>query len=92
MIGKGLNPNCTVIITDADVHLIQEQCGVDVRKVENVKRMMSKYFFLAFGIYDTEAKMLDIIYDGENEYTTYSLRNMIAESKKDINLLAMNRY
>ncbi len=90
--GKGTNPNCTVIITQTDAMMIKDKCGIDVRNVSNIKSMMNKYFFLAFGIYDTEAKMLDIIYDGENGFTTYSLRTMIADAKKDVDLLAMNKY
>lgn len=54
--------------------------------------MMDKYFILGFGIYDTEAKMLNMIYDGDADFSQYSLRSMIADSKKELNLLAMNRY
>ena len=90
--GHKLNPNTTIIITDADAHLIQEKCGVNPRDITNVRKMMDKYFLLGFGIYDTEAKMLNIIYDGENEFTNYSMRSMIADSKKEANLLTMGKY
>lgn len=90
--GMKLNPNTTIIITDADAHMIQDKCGINPRDVSNVIKMMDKYFLLGFGIYDTEAKMLNIIYDGETEFTTYSMRSMIAESKKDANLLSMSKY
>lgn len=90
--GYKLNPNCTIVITDADAHMIQEKCGVNPRDITNVRKMMDKYFLLGFGIYDTEAKMLNIIYDGEQEFTTYSMRSMIADSKKEANLLTMGKY
>ena len=54
--------------------------------------MMEKYFLLGFGIYDTEGKMLNMIYDGESEFTTYSMRAMIADVKKETNLLTMSKY
>ena len=91
-LGHKLNPNTTIIITDADAHLIQEKCGVNPRDITNVRKMMDKYFLLGFGIYDTEAKMLNIIYDGETEFTNYSMRAMIADSKKEANLLSMSKY
>jgi len=90
--GNKLNPNCTIIITEADAHMIQEKCGVNPKDVSNVRKMMDKYFLLGFGIYDTEGKMLSIIYDGETEFTNYSLRSMVADSKKEANLLAMGKY
>lgn len=90
--GYKLNPNCTIIITESDAHMIQEKCGVNPRDITNVKKMMDKYFLLGFGIYDTEGKMLNIIYDGETEFTNYSMRSMIADSKKEANLLTMGKY
>ena len=36
--------------------------------------------------------MMKMIYDGETEFTHQSLRTLIAESKKDANLLAMSKY
>lgn len=89
---RNSNPNTTVIITESDAHLIHEQCGVDPNNPASVIKMMDKYFLLGFGIYDTEAKMLKIIYDGESDFTEVSLRSMMAESKKETNLLAMNKY
>ena len=90
--GFKLNPNTTIIITENDVHLIQEKCGVNLNDISNIRKVMDKYFLLGFGIYDTEGKMLRIIYDGEDEYTQHSMRSLMAEVKKDANLLAMNRY
>lgn len=86
------NPNMTIIITENDAILIKEKCGIDPHSVSAVKKMMDKYFILGFGIYDTEAKMLNMIYDGDADFSQYSLRSMIADSKKELNLLAMNRY
>jgi len=86
------NPNMTIIITENDAILIKEKCGIDPHNVSAVKKMMDKYFILGFGIYDTEAKMLNMIYDGDADFSQYSLRSMIADSKKELNLLAMNRY
>ena len=90
--GYKLNPNTTIVITDNDAHYITERCGVNLNDATNVAKLMDKYFLLGFGIYDTEGKMLRIMYDGEREFSMYSLRSMMAEAKKDTNMLAMNRY
>ena len=89
---KKYNPNMTIIITENEAIMIKEKCGIDPHNTSSVRKMMDKYFLLAFGIYDTEAKMLNIIYDGDNEFSQMSLRTLVAESKKETNLLAMNRY
>lgn len=91
-LGYKLNPNCTIIITETDAHLVKEKTGVDLHKPGEVTKLMNNYFLLGFGIYDSEAKMLNIMYDGESEYSQQSLRTMVAESKKDANLLAMGKY
>ncbi len=91
-LGHKLNPNTTIIITSIDAHMIQEKCGVNPYDITNVRKLMDKYFLLGFGIYDSDGKMLNLIYDGETEFSNYSLRTMIAESKKDANLLTMGKY
>jgi hypothetical protein len=90
--GYKLNPNCTIIITDVEAYKIKEQCGINPYDVSAVKTMMEKYFLLGFGIYDTEGKILHLIYDADNDFSQMSLRSMIADSKKESNLLAMSRY
>lgn len=91
-VGVKSNPNTTIIITESDVHMIFEKCGVNLNDPSNVNKLMDKYFLLGFGIYDTEGKMLKIMYDGESEFTHQSLRSMIADTKKEQNLLQMGRY
>lgn len=90
--GYKLNPNCTIVITDTEAYEIKNQCGIDPYNVDSVKKMMNKYFLLGFGIYDTEAKVLNILYESDRDYSQFPLRSMIADTKKESNLLAMNRY
>ena len=87
-----LNPNTTVIITENDAHIIYERCGVNLLDPMNVRKLMDKYFLLGFGIYDTEGKMLKILYDGESEFTFESLRSMMADAKKNTDQLSLSRY
>lgn len=85
-LGKKYNPNTTIIITENEATLIKEQCGIDPNNVKYTRKMMDKYFILGFGIYDTEAKMLKMLYDGDMNYSHISLRVMAAEAKKETNL------
>lgn len=87
LIGRQLLPNASVIITESEALAIQQDCGVDPHNPADAAKMMDKYFMLAFGIYDTESKLLDIIYDGESQFSSYSIRELVAKNKKDTNLL-----
>ena len=92
ILGKRLLPNASIIITESEALSIQQALGVDPHNPADVTKMMNKYFLLAFGIYDTENKLLDIMYDGESQFSTESIRELAAKNKKDTNLLSMNQY
>ena len=92
ILGKRLLPNASIIITESEALSIQQALGVDPHNPADVAKMMNKYFLLAFGIYDTENKLLDIMYDGESQFSTESIRELAAKNKKDTNLLSMNQY
>ena len=92
ILGKRLLPNASIIITESEAIAIHDALGIDVHNPADVKKMMNRYFLLAFGIYDTENKLLDIMYDGESQFSTESIREIAAKNKKDTNLLAMNKY
>lgn len=88
ILGRRLLPNASIIITETEAIAIQEACGIDPHNAADAAKMMNKYFLLAFGIYDTEAKLLNIIYDGDSQFSTQSIREIAAKNKKDTNLLA----
>ena len=92
LLGKHLLPNASIIITESEAIAIHDAIGIDVHNPADVKKMMSRYFLLAFGIYDTENKLLDIMYDGDSQFSTESIREIAAKNKKDTSLLAMNKY
>ena len=92
ILGKRLLPNASIVITESEALAIKEATGVDPHNPADVAKMMNKYFLLAFGIYDTENKLLDVMYDGESQFSTESIRELAAKNKKDTNLLAMNKY
>lgn len=85
LIGKRLLPNTTIIITEAEAEMVRSQCGIDIMESRTIKKIMNKYFLLGFGVYDTEAKVLNIIYDSDEAYASYALSGLIALTKKEIN-------
>ena len=93
ILGRRLMPNATIIMTAQEAEAVKAACGVDIRNASNARKIISKYFILGLGIYDTEAKVLEIIYDGDSDYQDVSLRTLIAQNKKDTEILtAMNKY
>ena len=92
LLGKRLLPNASIVITESEALAIKEATGVDPHNPADAQKMMNRYFLLAFGIYDTENKLLDVMYDGESQFSTESIRELAAKNKKDTNLLAMNKY
>ena len=92
LLGKRLLPNASIVITESEALAIKEATGVDPHNPADVQKMMNRYFLLAVGIYDTENKLLDVMYDGESQFSTESIRELAAKNKKDTNRLAMNKY
>ena len=83
-IGHRLLPNCTIILTEAEAEQVKAACGVDLHDRAQAKKIMSKYFLLGIGIYDTEAKIYNVIYDSDEAYQSYPMRGLIALTKKEI--------
>lgn len=90
--GRSILPNATIILTEQEAYEIKNQCGMDIHDPSIASKIIKKYFLLGIGIYDTENKVLDIIYDGDSAFNAHSLRAMVAENKKETNLLAMNKF
>lgn len=92
LVGYRLLPNCTIIMSDAEVEQIKVSTGVDFRSPSVAKKVIDKYFLLGIGIYDTESKLLDMMYESDTAFTSYPYRALVASVKKDIILNANNKY
>jgi len=79
-------PNLTVIITTYEALQIKELTGVDLTELHNVMNVMNKYYFLSFGIYDTEAQTLQIYFDGDEDFAWASIDAMKTQTNKDVNV------
>lgn len=92
LIGRTILPNASIILTEQEALEVKNQCGMDIHSADIAAKVIKKYFLLGIGIYDTENKILDIIYDGDGAFSAYSIRALVAENKKETNLLAMNKF
>lgn len=91
-IGKQLLPNTSIVITEAERLEIEEKTHLNLMDPGVITKIISKYFLLNFAVYDTEAKVINIITDGENAYSSYSLRSLVAQNRKDADILARTGY
>jgi len=90
--GKQLLPNASIIISDAECMEIENKCHLNLMDPGVVTKIISKYFLLSFGVYDVGAHVINIISDGENEYSSYSLHSLVAQNRKDEDILARAGY
>lgn len=81
-----LLPNSTIIITSFEAAQIASECGVDLTQIYNVMKLVSKYFLLAFGIYNTETEILTMFFDGDSEFSDISISSLQSNNKKDVDL------
>lgn len=88
---KQLIPNTTIVITEGEALMIESACGVDLHEVRHALGLLDRYFLLGFGIYNTETKIVHMIYDGDSDFSDTSLRQLTAQVRKDTNLLIENR-
>lgn len=93
LIGHQLLPNATIIMTEQEAMAVKDACGIDITNASIARKVIEKYFLLGIGIYDTEAKVLDILYDGDSSFQSVSMRYMIADNKKVTDVLTnMNKF
>lgn len=66
-------PNATIMITRQDVDFIKSKYGFDMMDASMAKKLMESLFLMTFVIVDDAAGVVNIIYDGQSMYQTYSL-------------------
>lgn len=80
-LGSRIMPNLTVILTTYEVEAINQICGVDLSLLHNALSLINKCYFLAFGIYDSESQTLQILFDGDPDFSYVTFDAMKSVSK-----------
>ena len=81
-----LLPNTTIIMTTFEAHQVAEMTGVDLTDVANALNVMNKYYLLGFGIYDTETKILSMLFDGDSDFSDATISALKGSSGKEVDL------
>lgn len=85
--GEGIFPILTMVITTYQADKIKELTGMDLTNAGTVKKLMDEYYLLAFGVYDTEQHILQILFDGDTNWALTSIGAMKSMMTKTTDLL-----
>lgn len=84
--GNNVPATTTIIITDYEAEAIKQATGLDLYADEVGQKIIYDHFLLGFGIYNTESKVLSIMFDSYNSYMETTLGAMQSAAGKDVNL------
>lgn len=84
-----LLPNTTIIMTSFEAHQVAELTGVDLTEVSNALNVMNKYYLLGFGVYDTETKILSMMFDGDSDFSDVTISALKGSSGKEVDLTSL---
>jgi len=75
--GEGLIPNVTVVLSKADVDMIEATNGIDLLKGSTAKRICQELFLISIVVIDTDSQSLKMFLpDTMNDYEVHSLASV----------------
>lgn len=80
-------PNSTIVISNYEADYIEKKTGVNIHNPEVAKKIMKNLFLMSFAIVDDASRVIDIIYDGSDDYQTYALETLEREVSLNSNKL-----
>ena len=80
-------PNATLAISSYEADYLENNMAIDIRDVAMAKRVMNSLFLIAFVIIDEATGTLNILYDGDSAFQTYSLETLERENSLSSNKL-----
>ena len=72
-------PNSTLVVSSYEVDAITTQIGYSLRDPRVAKRLMDALFLMCFIIVDEGTRTIEILYDQEGDFQTYSLETLERE-------------
>lgn len=69
--GVNIYPFTMLIVSNELVEKVMKDHGIDMRSKAEAHRVMKKFFAMGISIYQPETDLVDIIYDGDVDYTTH---------------------
>lgn len=83
----GIIPNSTIAITEYEVEEIKKSVGMDLADPRIARSVMKKLFLMTFIIINNGANLIDVLYDGANEFQTFTLETLEREVSLNSNTL-----
>ena len=84
---SGLVPQSTIVISAFDADVIEKKFGYNLRNPKFAVKLMNSLFLMNFIIVDEGTGTLEVLYDGETTYQTYSLETLQREISMNSNKL-----
>lgn len=72
----GVIPNATLAISSYEADELLNKSAIDIRQPAIAKKIMSQLSLIAFVIIDEATGTVNILYDGDSDYQTYSLETL----------------
>lgn len=72
----GVIPNATLAISSYEADELLNKNAIDIRQPAIAKKIMSQLSLIAFVIIDEATGTINILYDGDTDYQTYSLETL----------------
>ncbi len=84
---EGIFPTLTVVITRYQADKVKELTGMDLTTLAAATKIMNEYYLLAFGVYDTDQNTLQMLFDGDSNWSITSIGAMKSMMTKTTDLL-----
>lgn len=73
-----LMPTTTLIIDRIDIENIKAATGVDLSNTREAVKLLSNYYLLGFGFYDSSTEIFSLILDGQGKFNNFKLSGLKA--------------
>ena len=82
-----LIPNATIVITSYEADYLENKLGINVRNEKIASKLISTMFLMSFIIMDEGTNTINVLYDGDSTFQTYSLETLERDNAINSNKL-----
>lgn len=90
--GFPIPPMTTIIATSYEVAKVYEMTGLDLSDAFNAMKLISKYYLLGFGIYDSESGKIKAIFDGDTAFSINTISGLKGKQQKEQDLVQYAQF
>lgn len=82
-----LIPNATIVITSYEADYLENKLGIKIRNEKVASKLISTLFLMSFIIMDEGTNTINVLYDGDSTFQTYSLETLERDNAINSNKL-----